>query len=138
MTAIADVKGNDLARLGVHGEPNPLFVRVLLHEAAHFIGFHLQALEHDVRMACDRLDMQMVRQGLKTVGDETQEPLESHSNGTANAPQGEPFEQQTLDQRLGLIRDEVLLRALHKLARARLALMILFAIMSTAILLEAG
>jgi len=70
-TTIADVKSNDLARLRAHAEPNPLFVRLLLHEAAHFIGFHLQALDHDVHVARDRLDMQMIRQGLKTVDDET-------------------------------------------------------------------
>jgi hypothetical protein len=77
---------NDLARLGVHGEPNPVFVRLLLHEAAHLIGFHLQALDHDVLVARDRLDMQMIRQSLKTVDDEPQEPLESHPDGTADAP----------------------------------------------------
>ena len=80
----------------------------------------------------------MIWQGLKTVDDEPQEPLEPYPDRTANAPQGEPFEQQTLDQRPGLIRDKILLRSLHKLAWARLALMMLFAIMSTAILLEAG
>jgi hypothetical protein len=82
--------------------------------------------------------MQMIRQGFKTVDEETSEPFESHPHGTADAPQGDPFAQQTLDQRPGLIRDAVWLRALHKLAWAGLALMLLFAIMGMAILLEVG
>jgi hypothetical protein len=51
---------------------------------------------------------------------------------------GDPFAQQTLDERPGLLRDAIVLGALHKLAWARLALMLLFAIMGMAILLEAG
>src|SRR5215510_14703307 len=51
---------------------------------------------------------------------------------------GSALAQQTLDQRSCLIRDAVLFQALHKLAWARLTLMLLFAIMRTAILLEAG
>jgi hypothetical protein len=80
----------------------------------------------------------MLRQGRKTGDDKTQELLESYPNDTANTPQGDPLAQQSLDQRSGLLRDAVLLRGLHKLAWARLALMLLFAIMRTAILLEAG
>ena len=75
----------------------------------------------------------MRRQDRKTVDDAIQKPLESYPDGTANAPQRDPFEQQTLDQRPGLIRDEVVLRARHKLAWACLALMML-----CAVLLEAG
>jgi hypothetical protein len=82
--------------------------------------------------------MEMVRQRLNTLDQKAQELLETDTHGAANTPQGDPFEQQTLDQRPSLIRDEVLLRALNELAWACLALMILFAIMSTAILLEAG
>jgi hypothetical protein len=38
VAAIAHVKGNDLAGLGIHGDPHPLLVRFLLHKAGQFIG----------------------------------------------------------------------------------------------------
>jgi hypothetical protein len=60
-TAVPHVKGNDLATPGIHGNPNPLLIRLCLHEAAHFIRFHLKALNHDVAAAGDRLDMKMIR-----------------------------------------------------------------------------
>lgn len=41
-TAIADVKRNDLACLLVHGDPEPLLVGLLFHEATHLIRFHLK------------------------------------------------------------------------------------------------
>ncbi len=41
-TAITDVKRNDLTALGVHGQPDPLLVGLLLHKAPHFVGFGLK------------------------------------------------------------------------------------------------
>jgi hypothetical protein len=80
----------------------------------------------------------MSRQGLEALDEKASKPLEGDSHRATHAAQGNPFHQQPFDERPSFIRDEVLLRALHKLARARLALMLLFAIMRTAILLEAG
>jgi hypothetical protein len=40
-TAIPDMERNDLTRLGVHGDPNRLLIRFLLHKAPHLIGFQL-------------------------------------------------------------------------------------------------
>jgi hypothetical protein len=88
--------------------------------------------------ARDGLDMPRIRQGLNTVDDEASEPRESYPYGTAKAPPGEPFAQHTLEQPSCLTRDEVWLRVLHRLAWARLALMLLFAMMGTAVLLAAG
>ena len=42
---IAHVKRNDLARSGVHGQPNPLFVGLFLNEAPHFVAFSLQFVD---------------------------------------------------------------------------------------------
>ena len=41
-TAIPHVKRNDLTCFGVHGDPDPLFIGLLLHKAPHFIGFGFQ------------------------------------------------------------------------------------------------
>ena len=39
---VVDVKRNNLARRGVHGQPAPLLVGLLLHEALHVVGFSLE------------------------------------------------------------------------------------------------
>jgi hypothetical protein len=70
--AIPDVKGNHLTRLGVHGQLNPLLVRFLLDKAGHFIGFHLKLLDQHIVLTGDGLDMEMIRQGLKTLHKKTQ------------------------------------------------------------------
>jgi hypothetical protein len=54
------VKGHHLAALGIHGDPHPLFVRLLLHQAAHFVRFHFKPLHHDVLGTGDGLDMEMI------------------------------------------------------------------------------
>ena len=41
-TAIPDVKGDDLAGPGIHGDPDPLLVRLLPYKAPHLIGFSFQ------------------------------------------------------------------------------------------------
>src|SRR5918999_1009841 len=60
--AITHVQGNHLARYGIHGDPNPLLVGLLLDKAGHFIRFHLQASNHDVAVTGDRLDVEMIWQ----------------------------------------------------------------------------
>ena len=39
---IPHVKRNNLTRCGVHGQPNPLLVGLLLYKAPHFVGFSLE------------------------------------------------------------------------------------------------
>jgi hypothetical protein len=65
--AIPHMKGNDLTCLGVHRDPNPLLVALLLHEARHFVRFDLKALNHPVLVRGDGLNVQMIRQRLNAV-----------------------------------------------------------------------
>ena len=67
VAAIAHVEGNDLAGLGSHGAPHPLLVGFLLHKAGQFIGLNLQALEQHIGLTGDRVNMQMIGPGLKTL-----------------------------------------------------------------------
>jgi hypothetical protein len=67
VAAITHVKGNDLACLGIHGDPHPLLVGFLLHKARQFIGFHLQPLYQHIVGTGEGLDMQMIRQGLEAL-----------------------------------------------------------------------
>jgi hypothetical protein len=85
------MKGNHLTCLGVHGDPDPLLVRFLLDEAGHLIGFHLQTSDHDVAMAGDRLDVEMIRQGLEALDEKAQQPLEGDAYRATNAAQGNAF-----------------------------------------------
>ena len=57
----------------------------------------------------------MIRQGLETVDDKSQEPLEPDLDRTANAAKRETFQQQALNEITCFIRDEVLLEAIDKL-----------------------
>jgi hypothetical protein len=41
---IANMEGNDLARYGVHCQPEPLLVRLLLDKAAHLVRLNVQSL----------------------------------------------------------------------------------------------
>jgi hypothetical protein len=79
------VKGNHLAALGIHRDPDPRLIRFFLHEAAHFIGFHLKASNHDVAAIGDRLDVEMIRQCLNALDQKAQEPLELNLHGATNA-----------------------------------------------------
>jgi hypothetical protein len=47
-TAIPDVKRNDLTRLGVHGDPDPLLIGLLLYKAPQLIGFGFQLPKHHI------------------------------------------------------------------------------------------
>ena len=68
--AIAHVKGDDLACPGIQSKPHPLLVGFLLDEAGRFIGFNLQALDQHIVLTGDRLDMQMIGRGPKTLDEE--------------------------------------------------------------------
>ena len=79
--AIPHVEGNHPTGLAIHDDPDPLFVRFLLCKAGHCIPFHLKASHHDVAVTGDRLDVEVIRQGLKAGDESTQEPLEVNARG---------------------------------------------------------
>jgi hypothetical protein len=85
--ATAHVKGNDLACLGIHGDPHPLLIGFLLHKAGHFIGFYLGPLPQHIGCTGDGLDMQMIRQRCKALDEKAQKPLEGDTYRTTDAPQ---------------------------------------------------
>ena len=43
--AIAHMKRNNLTRCGVHGQPDPLLISLLLHKASHLVGFSLELVQ---------------------------------------------------------------------------------------------
>jgi hypothetical protein len=138
VAAIAHVKGNNLAGLGIHGDPHPLFVGFLLHKAGQFIGFHLQSLDQHIAGTGDGLDMEMIRQGREALDQKPQEPLEGDPHRATNTTQGKPFHQQTFDEAPLFSRNEVLLAALAKLASTIMTVMVLFTSMSVTVFLKLG
>jgi hypothetical protein len=52
---ISHVKGHYLTGLGVHRDPDPLLVGLLVDKAAHFIRFHRKLLNHHVTVTGDQL-----------------------------------------------------------------------------------
>src|SRR5262249_47475732 len=73
--AIPHMKSDHLAARGIHGDPDPRLVGLLVDKAGHCIRFHLQALDHDVLLAGDGLDVEMIRQCLQALDEKTQQPL---------------------------------------------------------------
>jgi hypothetical protein len=95
---ITYMKGNHLAALGIHGDPNPLLIRLFLDEAAHFIRFHLKPPYHHITVIGDGLDMEMIRQCLEALDQETQERLEFDTHRTTDAAQRDPLNKQAFNQ----------------------------------------
>lgn len=72
VAAIPDVEHNHLAGGGIHGDPYPLLMGFRLDKAGYLIGFHLQASNHHLLVACDRLGVSMIGQRLKAHDEKAQ------------------------------------------------------------------
>jgi hypothetical protein len=83
-TPIPHVKGNDLTRSRIHRNPDPLLVRLLLHEAPHLIGFRFQAGQQHRCWLCWEPDMEVIGTGRKAFHQKVQQPRETHTDGTAD------------------------------------------------------
>ena len=55
------MEGDDLTGLLVHGEPEPVWVGLLLHEAPEFICLNLETPKYYVTGGCNGLYMEMLR-----------------------------------------------------------------------------
>ena len=86
-----------------------------MDNAAHVIRFHRKPLHHHIPVIGDRLDMEMIRQGLEALDQETQEPLTFDTHRTADATPRDPLDQQVFDERSCVSRDEVLFEAVDQL-----------------------
>ena len=60
LAAVPDIEGNDLARRGIHRDPDPLAVRLLAHEAPELVRLGFQPMQdHSLGARC-RLDIQII------------------------------------------------------------------------------
>jgi hypothetical protein len=118
-TAISHMKRNDLTGGGIHRNPDPWLVRLLLHEAPHLIGFRLQAgQEHRCWLGWE-LDMEVLGTGRIAFHQKVQQPRETHADGTADPAERDALAQQMLDPSAVLGRDAPVYRVPGKLALAQ-------------------
>jgi hypothetical protein len=86
-TAISHVKSKALTRLGIHGDLEPLLVRLLRHKAPHFIVFRFHAGHHDLCGPRWELRMEVIRTGRKAFHHKVQEPRQTDAHRTAHTTQ---------------------------------------------------
>src|SRR5262249_22928056 len=111
---------NDLPGLLVHSEPHPLLVGLVLHEAPHLIGFHLQTPDEHLPRSRDRQHMQMIRQRCKAGGYKAHQPPDTDADGTADAMEGNLLAEQAFYEDALLFANHPLIRLENKLATTRL------------------
>src|SRR5215467_7532481 len=133
--AIAHVTCNNLARGGIHRQPDPLLVGLLLHKAPHFVSFSLELVQQYCGWTGGEPHMSMIGAGGKAFHHEVQEPRQADAYRTANPAQGEALTQQVRHLRTSLGRNEQVGGASAKLALAIFTQMILFAMTSMAVFL---
>src|SRR5581483_1038237 len=133
--AVTDVKGNDLFRGRVNRQPDPLLVGLELDETPYLIGLGVRPEEFDVPPATGRqLHTQIIRQRLIERSDEIEQPAQADVHHPADAEQRKTLKQEAAN--LCALRFSDALRVGHELSPAVLTLMVLFAGVSMAILLE--
>jgi hypothetical protein len=135
-TTIPDVEGNNLAGFGVHGNPDPWLVGSLPYGAPHLVGFSL--VNDDLGWPYRLPYMQVVGTRRKAFHHEVQQPRESDTYCTTDPAQRDALAQQVCNQRALLVRNDVVVKAGHKLASTCFAVMILFAGVRMAIPLVSG
>jgi hypothetical protein len=83
-TPIANMEGHVLARGGVHRQPQPLLIRLLLDNATHFVRLNVRSLVDHRIWRGDGPYMQMVWQGGKACAHKVHKPPNAHTHHTAN------------------------------------------------------
>jgi hypothetical protein len=97
--AIPNMKSKDLTAPGVQGQPQPLLIGLFANKTAEFVRLNLQ-------VAVLRGLYVKVRGRCRVALDQkAHQPRHAHADRTADAAQGEPFLEQSFDQRPALGRD---------------------------------
>jgi hypothetical protein len=135
-TAITDMKGNDLTRLPVHGDPDPVWISLLLYETPQLVRLNREAGNQYVRGGRNRLHMQMRRRRGKAGHHEVHQPAKTHSQSAAYAVQRNLLAQQVFHYQTLFFVYHALGGVDDKLPATVLAWVMLFAIMNVVILLE--
>jgi hypothetical protein len=136
--ALPHLKRHHVAARGIHSDPDPRLVGLLVDNAGHVIRFHRRAWDHNVRRPAHGLDVKMVRQGGHPWHQPPQSPRARDTHGATDGTPRDPFHQPAFEQPSGVLRDEVVCEAVDTLMTAGLALMGLCAVVEVAIVLVRG
>jgi hypothetical protein len=79
-----NVERNNLARVGIHRNPDPWLVRLLPDEAPHLIGLGFQSSDDHVYWTDGELGIEVVGTGCKAFGHKAQEPREADTHHPAD------------------------------------------------------
>ena len=91
-----------LAAPGVQGQPPPLLMGLFADKAAEFVRFNLQGRDPEWFAALRGLYVKVRGRRRVALDQKPHQPRHTHAYRTANAAQGEPFLEQSLDQRPAL------------------------------------
>jgi hypothetical protein len=138
VATISHMKRNALAGGRIHGDPDPLFVRLLLYKAPHLISFGFQTGQEHRWGLCWELHMQVIRARRKAFDHKVQEPRETDAHGTADPTEGDTLAQQVFDLHALLMGNALVNSISRKLAAARFTLMILLPVTGMAVFLVPG
>ena len=134
-TAIPDMKRHDLAGDGVHGDPDSWLVCLFLHKTPHLVGFGFQPAHHHVGWTMGKPHMEVIGTGPKALHHTMEGPGEADAHRTADTTQRDALAQQVFNHGALLVCTTTVFGRGHKLALARLTLMIVFAMAGMAIFL---
>jgi hypothetical protein len=118
------VKSKDLATPDIQGQPQPLLIGLFADKAAEFVRFDLYGMDPEWLAALRGVYVKMRGRRFVALDQKTHQPRHAHAYRTANAPEREPFLEESLDQRPVLGRDAALVKLPDKLAAAGFALMV--------------
>src|SRR5262249_38203870 len=133
VAAVSHVKRHELPRLLVHRAPDPLCVRLLLHEAPHRVRFHLKTPDEPIAGRGHGPHMQMVKQRCTAGSQKTHAPSETDANRAAKAMEGDCLTEYACHQCTWLRSDHVVCSVQDQLSTTALALMVLCPSMHTAV-----
>src|SRR5262245_55729554 len=116
MTPVAHVKRHDLARLRVHGDPEPWRVRPLPDEAPHLVSFGFQLPNHHVGWPGRQLNVSVLWTSGNAFHHKAQEPRETDAHSPADPTERDALTQQVFNQHALLVRNGAPFGAGPKLA----------------------
>jgi hypothetical protein len=132
---IADMQGNPLACLLVHGHPDPLFVGLLLRAAPQLIYCHLPPPKDPIPWGRYQLPMAMVREGCEARHEKAHQPPDTATTCAANTMAGNGRATQAFPQRPWLPSHHAVCGVHDKLPTTLLTLIVLLPSMQMAIIL---
>src|SRR5262249_51721093 len=104
-TAVADVEGEDLACSRLHGNPDPLAVRLLAHQAPELLPLGPQPLQDHRRGTSCWLGMEIFGGCLKPRAHKLQEPLQPDAHRAADPPQRDSLQEEAFNEHALLLSD---------------------------------